>query len=81
MTASELRLERELSYHKIKSTELDKRDDQIQQIMTVFDEREQRLNDTFILSHDGRTRVMAYHKLRELRELRREIKSILATGR
>ena len=52
-------------------------ENQIQQIKAVFDEREQRLDDTYNLSREYKTRAAAYFKLKELRDLRKEINIIL----
>lgn len=77
MTAAEMKLERDLEYFRMKSAELDERDSQIRQIIAVFNEREQRLEDTFNLSGDYKTTAAAHFKLKELRDLRKEIETIL----
>lgn len=79
MTAAEMKLQRDLEYFRMKSAELDERENQIQQIKAVFGHREQVLDDTFTMSHDTKTRAVVYHKLKELRDLRKEFDAILRT--
>lgn len=77
MTVAEMSLERDLEFYRRKAAERDERENQINQIKSVFDEREQRLDDTYNLSRDYKTRAAAYFKLKELRDLCKEINIIL----
>lgn len=77
MTVAEMSLEHNLEFYRRKAAERDEQESQIRQIKAMFDEREQRLDDTYNLSRDYETRTAAYFKLKELRDLRKEINIIL----
>lgn len=77
MTAAEMRLEQAIQICQLQVNELETKDSQIRQIVAVLDEREQRLEDTYNLSPDYKTKAAAYYKLTELRDLRKEIETIL----
>lgn len=77
MTAPEMELDQIIQISRLQANELETKDSQIRQIVAVFDEREQRLEDTYNLSPDYKTKAAAYFKLAELRELRKEIETIL----
>ena len=79
MTAPEMSLDQLLQISRLQAEELEMQDNQIRHIRTVFDEREQRLEDTYNLSRDYITRSAAYFKLVELRDMRKEIDTILGS--
>ncbi len=77
MTAAEMKLDHINQICRLQADELETKDNQTLQIMTMFDEHEQRLEDTYNLSPDYTTKAAAYFRLDELRDLRKEIKTIL----
>ena len=79
MTTPEMSLDQAIQISRLQAEELEAKDNQLRHIKTVFDEREQRLADTCIMSHDSRERVEAICKLVYLRDMRREIDIILGS--
>ena len=79
MTAPEMNLEQAIQISRLQAEELETKENQIQQIKAVFDEREQRHEDTYNLSSDYKTKAGAYYRLEELRDLRKEFDAILRT--
>lgn len=75
MTA-EMKLENALQTCQLQANELEAKDNKLSQIMAMFDEHEQRLEDTFNMVRDYETKRAAYFKLQELRALRKEIETI-----
>lgn len=78
-TAVEMKLQRDIEYSRMQAAELEERENQIRQIKAMFDEREQRHEDTYNLSSDYKTKAGAYYRLEELRDLRKEFDAILRT--
>ena len=76
MTAAETRLENALQMCQLQADELEVKDSQEHQIVAMFEEREQRLEDTYNNTPDYTIKMAAYFKLQELRYLRREIERI-----
>lgn len=79
MTAPEMNLDQAIQISRLQAEELEMQDNQIRHIRTVFDEREQRLADTYNMSPDSRERVEAICKLTEVRDMRKEIDIILGS--
>lgn len=79
MTAPEMELDQSIQISRLQAEELEIKDNQIRHIMTALDEREQRLEDTYNLSSDYKTKAGAYYRLEELRDLRKEFDAILRT--
>lgn len=79
MTVADARIEHERQMYRLNAQELEIKENQIQQIKAVFDEREQRHEDTYNLSSDYKTKAGAYYRLEELRDLRKEFDAILRT--
>lgn len=77
MTATAMMLDHLNQICRLQADELEIKDNQIRQIMTMFDEHEQRLDDTYNLSPDYTTKATAHFRLDELRDLRKEIETIL----
>ena len=77
MTAPEMSLDQLLQISRLQAEELETKDNQLRHIKTVFDEREQRLEDTYKWSWERTTREAARINLEELRDMRREIDIIL----
>ncbi len=73
MTAAETRLDQALQICQLQASELDTKDNWLRQIATMFDEHEQRLEDTYNMTREYDIKRAAYFKLQELRDLRREI--------
>lgn len=76
MIAAETRLNQELQICQIQASELETKDNWLRQIAAMFDEHEQRLEDTYNMARDYEVKRAAYFKLQELRDLRREIEII-----
>lgn len=76
MTAAEMKLDHINQICRLQTEELEIKDNQTRQIMTMFDEHEQRLEDIYNLTHEISTKKMAYFRLKELRDLRKEIEAI-----
>lgn len=76
MTAAETRLDQELQICQLQASELETKDNWLRQIATMFDEHEQRLEDTYNMTREYDIKRAAYFKLQELRDLRKEIETI-----
>lgn len=76
MTAAQTRLDQAMQICQLQASELEAKDSQQHQIMAMFDEHEQRLEDTFNMVRDYETKRAAYFKLQELRDIRKEIEII-----
>jgi len=79
MTVADARIEHERQMYRLNAQELEMKENQIQQIKAVFDEREQRHEDTYNRSSDYKTKAGAYYRLEEPRDLRKEFDAILRT--
>lgn len=76
MIAAETRLDQVLQICQIQASELETKDNWLQQIATMFDEHELRLEDTYNMTREYDIKRAAYFKLQELRDLRKEIETI-----
>lgn len=76
MTAAETRLDQVLQICQIQANELETKDNWLRQIATMFDEHEQRLEDTYNMTREYDIKRAAYFKLQELRDLRKGIETI-----
>ena len=76
MTAAQMKLENALQICQLQANELEAKDNQMAQIMAMFTEHEQRLEDTYNMTREYDIKRAAYFKLRELRDLRKEIETI-----
>lgn len=79
MTAPEMSLDQAIQISRMQAEELETKDNQLRHIKTVFDEREQRLLDTYNKSSGSQERAEALCKLEELRDTRKEIDIILGS--
>ena len=76
MTAAQMRLDQAMQICQLQANELEAKNSQLHQIMAMFDEHEQRLEDTFNCTHDDGHKKAAFYRLKELRSLRKEIETI-----
>lgn len=76
MTAAEMSLENAKEMCQLQANELEAKDSQFHQIMAMFEEHEQVLEDTYNTAPDYVIKSAAYFKLQELRDLRNEIETI-----
>ena len=76
MTAAQMRLDQAMQICQLQANELEVKDSQQRQIMAMFDEHEQRLEDTYNMTREYDIQRAAYFKLQELRDLRKEIETI-----
>lgn len=77
MTSAEMRLENAKEMCQLQANELEVKDSQHRQIMAMFEEHEQRLEDTYNTAPDYVIKSAAYFKLQELRELHNEVEIIM----
>lgn len=77
MTSQEMKLENALEMCQLQADVLEVKDSQKHQIMAMFEEHEQRLEDTYNMAPDYVIKSAAYFKLQELRDLRNEIEIIM----
>lgn len=76
MTAAEMKLENAMEMCQLQANELEVKDSQLNQIMAMFEEREQVLEDIYNGVSDYVVKSSTYFKLQELRSLRKEINKI-----
>lgn len=76
MTAAEMRLNQTIQICRLQESELETKDNWLRQIAAMFDEHEQRLEDTYNMAREYEVKRAAYFKLQELRDLRKEIETI-----
>lgn len=76
MTAAEMKLENAMEMCQLQANELETKDNQMVQIMAMFTEHEQRLEDTYNMTREYDIKRAAYFRLQELRDLRKEIETI-----
>lgn len=76
MTAAQRRLDQAMQICQLQANELEAKNSQLHQIMAMFDEHEQRLEDTYNMTREYDIQRAAYFKLQELRDLRKEIETI-----
>ena len=73
---AEARLNHTQEICRMQAQELETKDNQMAQIMAMFTEHEQRLEDTYNMTREYDIKRAAYFKLQELRDLRKEIETI-----
>jgi hypothetical protein len=76
MSVAEMKLQHAVEENNFNRTALDIKTSQKHQIMAMFEEHEQRLEDTYNTAPDYVIKSAAYFKLQELRDLRNEIETI-----
>lgn len=77
MSNMEMKLQHMEQINDLNSHELDIKTTQIKQIMDIIDNHIQNLDDTFIKTHDQKTKETAYRTVLAMRNLREDIAKVV----
>ena len=77
MSLAEVKLQHIVEESNFNRNKLDTTEAKLDQVMSIIDNHIQNLDDTFIKTHDSKTKEIAYRVVLEMRNMREDIAKVV----